>query len=137
MSRFIPWTKKLELGLPEIDEQHKTIINLINVLAKAIEARKETKAVHYALMEMMDYSLHHFKCEEEHMELYDFPFKDSHKKEHDMYIRKVQSFIDQENAGRVGLAIDALNFLSNWWEEHIQHTDVKYADHEKGSRTNT
>jgi hemerythrin-like metal-binding protein len=134
MSRYIPWTRKLELGLPEIDEQHKTIINLMNLLAKAIEAHKETKAVHYALMEMMDYSIRHFKAEEEHMALYDFPGIEEHKKEHNLFVQKVQSFISQEQDGRVGLAVDALDFLSNWWTEHILNTDSQYADHEKTAR---
>jgi hemerythrin len=60
------------------------------------------------------------------MKMYAYPNYSSHKAEHDDAIQKVNKFIIAYERKEDKLAIDVLNFLSNWLQNHILQTDRKY-----------
>ena len=78
----IKWSKELELGIPEIDEQHKKLIDLINLFYTEPE---ESKKVERFLTELEDYINYHFSYEEAFMEKIGFPELPTHRKAHSMF----------------------------------------------------
>lgn len=40
MAKFIEWTGELSVGIEEIDEQHKVLVDLINEIHEVIHQRR-------------------------------------------------------------------------------------------------
>ena len=61
------WSPELETGIPEVDTQHKRIVNLVNQMQEA-RLNKDMETVASVITEMVDYTLSHFAFEEALME---------------------------------------------------------------------
>ena len=63
---FMPWTAELELGLPEIDDQHRQLVALTNALHDELsKATPDRAAIGHILEGLVDYTVNHFVLEEE------------------------------------------------------------------------
>ena len=84
----IQWNNSLSIGVDEIDDQHKKLIDLHNHLHDTIlglngeDSNTVTKA---AIKEMMDYTEHHFRCEQEYMEKIGYPDVVTHIRLHSLF----------------------------------------------------
>ena len=50
----------------------------------------------------------------------------AHKAEHKKLVEKTMKFKTDFEAGKVGISIPLMDFLSNWLKDHIKGTDKKY-----------
>jgi hemerythrin len=75
---------------------------------------------------MMDYTSYHFATEEKYMALFHYPGFQSHNAEHEEFVRQVAKFQQQFEAGRLGLSIDVLRYLSSWLLNHILGSDKAF-----------
>ena len=131
---FMNWSPELSVNVKEIDAQHQRLIELINELHDAMEERKGKDALEKIIKELFRYTVYHFSTEEKYFELYNYPEKDAHVEEHNVFIRKVQDFHKGFNEGRMLLSVDVMNFLTDWIKKHIMGSDKKYGPffNEKG-----
>lgn len=121
-----PWTPKLMLGVPKIDEQHKELVRLINKLHRAMKSGVGAGAAAEILTELSDYTVYHFGFEEKAFEEFGYPETDEHKKYHKHFVDKVVSFQKDFEGNRAGLSMDLMLFLTNWLKEHIMKQDKAY-----------
>jgi hemerythrin len=129
---MIVWQDDYSVGLQEIDEQHKCLINLINQLYEALAAKQHREQVAQILEELVDYTLIHFAVEETLMRLFDYPEYAQHKQSHDGIAQQVREFQRAFRAGQAHLDMELLMFLKNWLTEHISKVDKRYAGHLSG-----
>ncbi len=127
VSELFPWTEKLSIGLPEIDEQHKILISLVNQLHYAMKTKKGATESGKILNELTQYTVTHFAFEEKLFDKYNYPAKERHKEYHTDLVGKVSKFKEDFEAGRAGLSMDLMCFLTDWLNEHIMKTDKAYA----------
>lgn len=136
---LLEWTKEMSVGVKEIDEQHKKLFSLLNELFDAISTNKLGTIIGDTLDEAIDYTKYHFSTEEKYFEKFDYKDKASHKKKHAYFKSKVERLkkeysekIDMDGMSDTG--IELMNFLKDWWIEHIMHIDKKYTTcfHEHG-----
>ncbi len=125
---FIKWSDSLSVHVAEIDAQHQKLIGLINTLHDAMLEKKSKEILSKILDDLAAYTVYHFSTEEKYMEQCAFPGFSSHKKEHELFVSKVDSFIKDYQDNKLGLSIDLMNFLRDWVSNHIQGTDKKYTD---------
>lgn len=120
---IIRWTDLYSIGYEVIDNQHKKIIEIINRLCNlSCGDRNEEKLL---LAEIIDYTVYHFKTEEQILEECNFLYKDMHKKKHRNFIQKVNEFAKlYEN--NVLKRIDIVEFLGSWLINHILIEDRRY-----------
>jgi len=126
---FTTWKNEYSVGIDEIDEQHKGLVNCIANLEKSIESVDEKQrwtAVHYAVVQLSDYTRIHFAVEESLMRVLGYPQRDAHLAQH----RVFTSFL--ENVQRKSITHDIsedeiVGFLRDWLLTHIVHEDKKYA----------
>jgi len=120
------WSKEYSIGNAKIDDDHCTIIELINRLINMEDPVRYRLEFGRILSEMTDYSFKHFKKEEAYMKRLSYPDIDEHRKSHRKYIYKVTMFnVDFMNH----MEIDpkkVINFLICWWENHIRKADADY-----------
>ena len=125
---LINWDNSLSVNVSKIDTQHKKLIQLINNLNDAMKQGKGKDIVGNILNELVNYTKVHFKMEEDIFEQYGYPNKAAHISEHTNFVKKIISFSDDFQSGRLGLSVDVLNFLVNWLKNHIMIVDKKYSE---------
>ncbi len=124
---FFKWQDSFSVGVNDIDEQHKRLIDLINDLAKAMSEGKGRDLIGNIIKELEDYTVYHFDFEEKFMEKNGYSDLESHKKIHQNFVDKIKEFEIKNNEGSLLLSIDIFNFLRDWLKEHILGTDMKYS----------
>jgi len=125
---LIEWTDNFSVGVVEIDNQHKKLVEMINELHHAMKEGRGNSQVGNIINQLVDYSIYHFKTEEKYFDKFDYPLSKEHKEIHKDFIEKVSIFKGDFENNEVMLTIDVLNFLSNWLREHIMGNDMDYSD---------
>jgi len=126
--KFIAWDDKLSVGIAMIDDDHKKLINLINNLQTAVLYPTGETYERQALKEVVDYTVYHFKREEELMQKYDYPDFEAHKKTHHAMIAKVGEFMDAYENNRDATINELTLYLKTWLIKHIAGTDQQYSE---------
>jgi hemerythrin len=124
---FMKWRPDFELGIPEIDQQHRKIVELINVLNDAFMKDETRNKLGGILDEMEDYANYHFKTEEKLFLGRNFPFAKEHILQHQHFKQKVQDYKIKFNAGQ-SVTFRVLVFLRKWLTDHILDSDREYVE---------
>jgi hemerythrin-like metal-binding protein len=126
VSKIAQWSDQLSLGIPEIDGQHRGLLEIINELWDAIVAKADMQRVTHILNELELYTHAHFTAEEALMRVEDYPSFRAHREEHKRFINQVAS-AKTKLAGGEFLGLDLLRYLTDWLVKHIQGGDKDYA----------
>ncbi len=124
---FMKWRPDFELGIPEIDVQHKKIVELINILNEAFIKDETKNKLGGILDEMADYAVYHFKTEEKLFKSHNFPFAKEHISQHENFTKKVQEYKTKFAAGQ-SVTFQVLIFLRRWLTDHILDSDREYVE---------
>jgi len=132
--KFFYWNNKYETGEKTIDEQHRTLVDIINKLSMAISNQSESQAVEKTLTFLLEYTNKHFRDEEAIMMASNLPQeqKNLHCQEHKAMIAEVNSRIQQSSFSSVGFDEKLLYFLTTWLIKHILGSDMRMVDALKG-----
>ena len=127
MSNVLEWSPRFDIGIPVIDDQHKRLVGLCNRLHRGLmQNGAETTwsdSLAHAIRECYDYVLLHFKTEETLMRAAGYPDYPDHKREHDMFRKKVLSLANEFETSTIGTAYKFVRFLYDWVFTHIAHED--------------
>lgn len=136
---LVRWSDGYNLGLAEIDEQHKSLVDLIGNIWQSIVNRSDPGITFALIGELETYTLAHFTAEETFMRVMNYPDFDAHKREHQSFIARIAD--EKSKAQKVGaLSLDLMHFLRDWLINHILLSDKAYAaylqqrDSSSGSR---
>lgn len=124
----VQWTDALSVRVSEIDEQHKSLIRMINELLESKENEKGEEFVSGLISKLVDYIDYHFGTEEKYMTRFKYPDLSSHRSEHREFIKQVMKFRRDYAEKKATLTEDVLCFLADWFKNHIQGTDMGYSD---------
>jgi len=124
---LILWKPELSVKVRELDGQHQKLIALINDLDEAM-AQGQSKAIMGAIIsELARYTSTHFAHEEELLARFDYPGTAAQLAGHAAFIEDVARFQRGFEAGKLGLSIQVMDFLSDWLTKHIMGTDQQYS----------
>ncbi len=123
------WKKSYEIGLAEIDTQHRNLVGIINELSDAMMNQKGYTVVPHILEKLVDYIQFHFTTEEEIMRDTKYPALDEHCQEHLAMTTKVIEFKRAYANNHEINVVEVLNFLCDWLKEHIVVSDKKLKAH--------
>jgi len=126
VDKKIVWTSDLDTGIKVIDGQHKRIVDYINELHDAKDELDKGK-VGDIIGELVDYTVSHFSFEESLMEQAGYPFLGPHKKIHELFVKKVNSFVERFKNGE-DVVDDVLVMLQKWLINHIKNEDGDYIE---------
>lgn len=135
------WSSDLSVDIPELDDDHQTILELLNHLRATIESG-EASALPWIIDDLLQYSIYHFRHEEDMMEACHYPFLDNHKLVHRMLETRLGDFIkNSEYRENLEAATWLLGFFGNWLKDHVAGMDKNYsecirANEEEGSHAN-
>lgn len=124
---LMTWSDAMSVGIKEIDNQHRQLIDIINSLAEAMRNRKSNEEMGRILGELSRYTLNHFSLEERYFRQFGYPDTAAHVEQHKAFIAKVGGFQSDFASGKLAISIEIMNFLSDWLVKHIKGTDKLYA----------
>ena len=127
---LVAWSDEFSLGMPEVDAQHKVLIDLINQVWISLVKKADHAQTVKIVEELEKYTLTHFTVEEIFMREIAYGQFVEHKKEHEKFIARVA----QERAKIVSgqpVTLDILHFLRDWLINHILVSDKHYAEEYK------
>jgi hemerythrin len=131
---LIKWSDTYDLGLEEIDEQHRSLLDLINKIWQAIVDRSDKSVVFGLLEELEKYTLAHFVAEETFMRVTDYPGFPEHKVEHQKFVARIAVEKKRALLGE-SLSLDLMHFLRDWLVDHILVSDREYANFIEKAKT--
>ncbi len=123
----IEWTDDLSLDIPEMDDQHKQLIALLNEFYNAVERGEREEGIRHLFDGVDRYAVFHFSAEEAFMEQIGYPELASHRETHAMVRREYMAAMERHEAGDRKAVRDLVAFLFSWLYTHIQKTDKRYA----------
>jgi methyl-accepting chemotaxis protein len=123
---LIVWSDAIATGIKLIDDQHKELIRIINLLNSAMQQGKGKGVLGPILSDLRSYTTFHFNQEKDLFERYGYPEIEEHLAVHDDLMRQAFDFIDKFETGQTAMSRDLFYFLKDWLVNHIQGTDMKY-----------
>ncbi|MFC1744423.1 bacteriohemerythrin [Candidatus Riflebacteria bacterium] len=119
------WDEKYCVGIGEFDRQHQKFFMLVNHLYDAVERNDGKELIERKLKGIEEFYNHHFFSEEKYMEAFSYPDFEFHRKVHRSFIENADKHMAEYNkSGKV--PHEFLEYLRDWWTEHILKTDKRY-----------
>jgi len=125
-AELFTWSDEYTVGIQEVDEQHKTLVGLLNQLHDAIHRKVGRVASREILDRLAEYTTTHFLLEESLMRVAGYPGFTIHKQQHEDLLHEVhdlQRKLDQEH---VTITFELLHFLKSWLTQHIIESDKRF-----------
>ena len=134
------WSDAYRIGIDDIDEQHKSFFALVHSLAESARSSVNVGKAVRAVVAMRSYAFKHFHTEETLMARVGFPRLYEHTRLHDAYLRDLMVFTEElavyaqtpdmdVDEAFLDLMERIAAYSAQWWAEHIQLKDTRYAKH--------
>jgi hemerythrin-like metal-binding protein len=123
------WDNTLSVQIDEIDDDHRRLVDLFNLLKHAVEDQDATDYIEALLEELVSCTIWHFRHEERLMLKHAYAGLQEHKTEHQELIdsaRNLQQKFLQEGKS---LSADDIEFLEHWLTGHILSSDMQMSAH--------
>ena len=124
--QLLKWNPELELGLEEIDNQHKQLIVLIIELIVASQYGQPNSAMLAIVEKLQTYANLHFKTEEDIFTRYDYPGRAEHVAEHETFLGSIKYIRRQCEIIDTSMSDKIRDFLLHWLGTHIKINDMEY-----------
>ncbi len=123
--KLIEWSRSYSVGVTQMDNEHKRLIDIINNLYAAMRSGRSHEAIGSVLDELIDYTKTHFAHEESLMQKTGYEGFDTQKRSH---VELVNQALEIQKKFRNGTALgqEVMTFLKNWLINHIQGLDKQY-----------
>ena len=117
---------KLEIGIAEIDLQHRQLQSLLERLRSSTD-KQYGYAANAILDELAIETRIHFAVEESLMRLLSFPGTDAHVAQHRELTEQLERF--RQRAQDFDIAGGLSSFIQTWLIDHIDNFDRKFVAH--------
>ena len=118
---MIVWSDQFSVGVPQMDAQHRRMIDLINTLHSGADAGSASQAI----SGMFDYASQHFASEEELLRRVGYSELHTQQREHRAFLSKADEF-SKANLNTPEMCAQIADFLRSWMLHHILEEDMKY-----------
>jgi hemerythrin-like metal-binding protein len=121
---YFAWNDSLLVGIKNIDEQHRQLVDLINELHDAVTQADQHCPAPELVARLKAYAAEHFHIEEGYMQAFAYPEFEEHLREHESFNAAMQIF-EHNCATDSANPAEVLDFLKHWLTEHILGLDIK------------
>ncbi len=129
------WKESYRLGVEHIDKQHMELFRMTDELLNALETGTggKTDTFRDTIAFLKDYTVKHFRAEEEYQASIHYSGLEEHKKEHRKFVKTVLDYekkLEAENYS-VSTLKDLAGTLTAWLIFHVADEDQRYAGHSR------
>ena len=127
---IFPWNENFATGIEIIDDQHKRLVSLLNILVGHLAFNADAPTLNTIFDELKDYTVFHFSAEE--LIWHEYFKNDSweawHKDAHGDFIAQVLAIKHRESEESIDEVIaEIVRFLTHWLALHIIESDKRMA----------
>jgi hemerythrin len=127
MSDYIIWKDEYSVSDKPIDLQHQQIVRVINDVYNLVKNGSSKEEIGKLLANLKRYTETHFDYEEKLMHLISYPDSVKHEALHKTMAEKTAGMCKVQQSSVNGIMPDeVLEFLRDWWVNHIRNLDVQY-----------
>ena len=120
------WDDSFLIGIEELDQEHKVLINDINKLHEELARHDEKSEIEKRLGDIYARLQAHFALEERVMKEHGYEFFDEHKREHEKLLDGYTEYMMQIlNDAVVSFSNPIEDALRDWVLNHIVNSDKK------------
>lgn len=120
---LLQWRNEFNTGVPLMDQQHKRLVELINQLFQCMKDGGDRMLLAEVVDELVNYTVTHFRAEEDVMRKHNYPDLEAHKLVHQNFVDKVGVYADKLKAGDRLPPAEVYGFLKDWLVSHIEKQD--------------
>lgn len=119
------WDDILSVGVDEIDEDHRKLLNILNILNHCVNDGEAADYVAATLEELINCTVWHFSHEERLMLKHRYEEAEEHKAEHRELIRSARELQLEILHGEIAMMDEQIEYLERWLSEHILTADLR------------
>ncbi len=124
----ILWKDEYDIGIEEIDRQHRDFIKLINRFIIIFGSGAHLAVQDRILLELLKYLEYHCVSEENLMIIARYPSIHEQQKEHALLLETLPHKVLSIKSGRIN-GSEIIKYLFNWFLQHTQHEDRKFVEY--------
>jgi hemerythrin len=121
------WKEEYSVGIQEIDDQHKKLLDMFMVVEQSIESAESWNDVHLGLVGLKSSASIHFTVEQALMRLFGYEDLARHIVTHQYFFDKLAE-MERRSLG-ISTKKETVEFLVDWFKDHMSTTDRKYANY--------
>lgn len=122
----IEWNDVFLLGVQPIDEHNQYLFELVNNARTYFNEGIVSDDFGLVIDALTEYTINHFKAEEQMMTAMSYPEFADHKEEHDSFAVWVAEIQKEFHNGSKSFPCILLAFLNHWVVDHISKTDFRF-----------
>ena len=127
---IFPWNDNFTTGIEVIDNQHRGLIKLLNLLVSHLAFQSDVPKLNSIFDSLKDYTLVHFRTEEEIWQnhFHGDTWEQLHKGSHSDFVTQILKLKEEEGVKSFDEVIeDIVQFLTHWLALHILESDKRMA----------
>ncbi len=118
------WDKALSVQIEEIDDDHRKLVDLYNILNHSVVDGDATDYIEAVMEELISCTVWHFRHEERLMLKYGYEGFAEHKSEHQELIESARELQQKLLQDRKSLSSEDIEFLEHWLIGHVLGADM-------------
>ena len=123
---LIAWRKEFETGIPDVDHEHRELVDLINRLHEHMAGAVDRTRVTEFLGEVFARIAAHFALEESIMRKHAYDEYEVHKAEHEHLLDEIRDIMDAQQGLRPSDYGDSLSSaVGDWFVNHFKSKDAR------------
>lgn len=119
------WDRILSVGVEEIDDDHRRLLDLFNILNHSVTEGSAPEYLAAVLEELINCTAWHFSHEERLMLRHGYEGLAQHRAEHEELIRSARELQHKILQAGLQVAEEDLVYLERWLTQHILTDDAK------------
>ncbi|TLD44134.1 MAG: Bacteriohemerythrin [Accumulibacter sp.] len=123
------WDQILSVGVDEIDDDHRKLVSVFNILNHAVVDEESPQYLAATLAELIHCTLWHFSHEERLMLKHRYDAIEEHKAEHQELIKSARELQQELLRANNPVLEEHIEFLERWLTEHILTADLRLGSH--------
>ncbi len=125
----IVWGQILSVDVDEIDEDHRKLLDIFNILNHSLEDRESPDYLAAVLKELINCTIWHFSHEERLMLKYGYAEIEEHKAMHQELIKGARELQHKIRQADKSISEEDVVFLERWLTEHILTDDRRLGEY--------
>lgn len=118
------WDDSLSVQIQEIDDDHRRLVALFNILNHSIVAGDASNYIEAVMEELLTCTIWHFRHEERLMLKYGYEGLEEHKTEHEELIESARALQQKLLQEGKQVSSEDIEFLEHWLTGHILGADM-------------
>ena len=119
------WKDEYAIGIPELDNQHKTLIEFLTDFELAFAGNAHWNTVHPLIVRTRAFVKFHFAVEESLIQIVGYPAFFAHQAEHQHVLQQLEAL--EQRILRKEMKDEVLPQISAWLFQHIIDSDKPFA----------